>query len=138
MSGNTLPGLTSIVSNWTNGRVQVWRQPHESIDPTCPQETVQSGGASVMVWNMCDCRDIGPLIRLETTLTNNKYVGILSDHLHPSMSIVHSDGFEQFQQDNAALHALRVATEWLKEHTSDFRHFHWPPKSPEMNVIEHI
>ncbi|GBM51411.1 hypothetical protein AVEN_203755-1 [Araneus ventricosus] len=26
----------------------------------------------------------------------------------------------------------------LQEHSSDFRHFHWPPKSPEMNIIEDI
>ncbi|GBM00588.1 hypothetical protein AVEN_77389-1 [Araneus ventricosus] len=35
-------------------------------------------------------------------------------------------------------HASRVATKWLQEHSSDFRHFHWPPKSPEMNIIEDI
>ncbi|GBN98227.1 hypothetical protein AVEN_266602-1 [Araneus ventricosus] len=54
------------------------------------------------------------------------------------MSIVHSDGLEQFQQDNATPHASRVATKWLQEHSFDFRHFHWPPKSPEMNIIEDI
>ncbi|GBM68956.1 hypothetical protein AVEN_24361-1 [Araneus ventricosus] len=53
------------------------------------------------------------------------------------MSIVHSDGLGQFQQDNATPHALRVATKWLQEHTSDFRHFHWPPKSQDMNIIEY-
>ncbi|GBL78983.1 hypothetical protein AVEN_48944-1 [Araneus ventricosus] len=66
------------------------------------------------------------------------YLIILSDHLYSFMSIVHSDGLEQFQQDNATLHASRVATKWLQEHSSDFRHFHWPPKSPEMNIIEDI
>ncbi|GBL96996.1 hypothetical protein AVEN_254055-1 [Araneus ventricosus] len=54
------------------------------------------------------------------------------------MSIVHSDGLGQLQQDNATLQASRVATKWLQEHSSDFRHFHWPPKSPEMNIIEYI
>ncbi|GBM69581.1 hypothetical protein AVEN_261647-1 [Araneus ventricosus] len=54
------------------------------------------------------------------------------------MSIVHSDGLGQFQQDNATPHASRVATKWLQEHSSDFRHFHWLPKSPEMNIIEDI
>ncbi|GBN49567.1 hypothetical protein AVEN_58714-1 [Araneus ventricosus] len=54
------------------------------------------------------------------------------------MSIVHSDGLGQFQQDNATSHASRIATKWLQEHSSDFRHFHWPPKSPEMNIIEDI
>ena len=32
-----------------DGRVRVWRQPHESMDPACQQGTVQAGGASVMV-----------------------------------------------------------------------------------------
>ncbi|GBL76858.1 hypothetical protein AVEN_12548-1 [Araneus ventricosus] len=40
--------------------------------------------------------------------------------------------------DNATPHELRVATKWLQEHSSDFRHYHWPPKSPEMNIIEDI
>ncbi|GBN27414.1 hypothetical protein AVEN_161855-1 [Araneus ventricosus] len=35
-------------------------------------------------------------------------------------------------------HASRVATKWLHEHSSDFRHFYWPPKFPEMNIIEDI
>ncbi|GBM26496.1 hypothetical protein AVEN_206179-1 [Araneus ventricosus] len=53
------------------------------------------------------------------------------------MSIVHSDELGQFQHENATPHASRVATKWLQEHSSDFRHFHWPPKSPE-NIIEDI
>ncbi|GBM04548.1 hypothetical protein AVEN_93952-1 [Araneus ventricosus] len=81
---------------------------------------------------------MGPLIRLETTLTGNRYLSILPDNLHTFMSIVHSDGLGQFQQDNTTPHASRVATKWLEEHSSDFRHFHCPPKSPEMNIIGDI
>ncbi|GBO07046.1 hypothetical protein AVEN_118296-1 [Araneus ventricosus] len=66
------------------------------------------------------------------------HFSVLSDHLHSFMSIVHSDGLGQFQHDNATPHALRVATKWLQEHSSDFRHFHWPLKSPDMNIIEDI
>ncbi|GBL90290.1 hypothetical protein AVEN_130388-1 [Araneus ventricosus] len=54
------------------------------------------------------------------------------------MSIVHSDIFGQFQQDNATPHMSRFATEWLQEYISDIRHFHRPSKSPDMNIIEHI
>ncbi|GBM01888.1 hypothetical protein AVEN_219005-1 [Araneus ventricosus] len=81
---------------------------------------------------------MGPLIRLETTLTGDMYLSILPDYLHSFMSIVHSDGLGQFQQDNATPHAARVAIKWLQEHCFDFRHFHWTPKSPEMNIIEDI
>ncbi|GBN70987.1 hypothetical protein AVEN_196764-1 [Araneus ventricosus] len=91
-----------------------------------------------MVRDVCSWRDIGPLIRLEMTLTGDRYLSILSDHLYSFMPIVHSNGLGQFQQDNATLHASRVATKWLQEHSSDFRHFYWPPKSPEMNIIEYI
>ncbi|GBO03752.1 hypothetical protein AVEN_45832-1 [Araneus ventricosus] len=91
-----------------------------------------------MVWDVCSWREMAPLIRLETTLTGSRYLRILSDHLHSFKAIVHSDGLRQFQQDNATLHASRVATKWLQEHSSDFRHFHWPSKSTEMNIIEDI
>ncbi|GBM61585.1 Transposable element Tcb2 transposase [Araneus ventricosus] len=84
-----------------DGSVRVWRKPQESMDPTCQQGTVKSGGASVMVWGLCNWSEIEPLIRLETALTGGRYVTILYDHQHPFMSIVHSDGFGQFQQDNA-------------------------------------
>ncbi|GBM78532.1 hypothetical protein AVEN_244615-1 [Araneus ventricosus] len=91
-----------------------------------------------MVWDVCSWRDMGPLIHLETTLTGDRYLSILPDHLHSFMSILNFDGLGQFQQDNATPHTSRVATKGLQEHSSDFRHFHWPPKSPEMNIIEDI
>ncbi|GBN10549.1 hypothetical protein AVEN_177531-1 [Araneus ventricosus] len=71
-------------------------------------------------------------------LVTAQYLRILPDDLNSFMSIAHSDGLGQFQQDNATPHASRVATKWLQEHSSDFRHFHWPSKSPEMNIIEDI
>ncbi|GBN53017.1 hypothetical protein AVEN_156431-1 [Araneus ventricosus] len=39
-------------------------------------------------------------------------------------------------QDIATPHTSRVATKWFQEHSSDCRHVHCPPKSPEMNIIE--
>ncbi|GFW33947.1 transposable element Tcb2 transposase [Trichonephila clavipes] len=104
------------------------------MDPTCQQETVQDDGGSVMVWGLCSWSDMGPLIRLHTTLTGEWYVSIL----HPFMSIVHSGGLGECKQDNATPHTSRVATDWLQEHFAEFRHFRWPPKSPDMSIIEHI
>ncbi|GFX81771.1 transposable element Tcb2 transposase [Trichonephila clavipes] len=107
-------------------------------DPTYQQGTVRVGGGSVMVWGVYSWSDIGPLIDLDRTLTGDRYVSILSDHLHPCMSIGHSDGLWEFQTDNATPHTSRIATYWLQELYSEFRHFRWPPKSPDMNIIEHI
>ncbi|GFU83578.1 transposable element Tcb2 transposase [Trichonephila clavipes] len=108
------------------------------MDPTCQQGTVQAGGGSVMVWSVCIWRDMGPLIRLDTTLKGDRYVSILSDHLHQFIFIVHSDGLREFHQENVTPHTTRTATEWLQEHSSEFRHFRWPPKSPDMNIIQCI
>ncbi|GFW39104.1 transposable element Tcb2 transposase [Trichonephila clavipes] len=118
--------------------VRVWRQSHESMDPTCQQGTVQAGGGSVMVWGVCNWRDMGLLIRLDTTLTGDRYVSILFDHLHPFMPSVHSDGLGEFQQENATPHTSTITTEWLQEHSFEFRHFRWPPKSSDMNSIAYI
>ncbi|GFS81772.1 transposable element Tcb2 transposase [Trichonephila clavipes] len=108
------------------------------MDPTFQQGTVRADGGSVMIWGVCIWRDMGPLIRLDTTLTCDRYVSILSDQLHPFMSIVPSDGLGEFQQDNVTPHTSRIDTEWLQEHSPEFRHLCWSPKSPGMNIIEHI
>lgn len=99
---------------------------------------VQAGKASVTVRGVCNWNDMGSLIRVETTLIGGGYVSILLHHVHPFMFIGHSDGLDQFQQENATPHMSRVATEWFQEHSSDFKHFHWPPKSPDVNINEHI
>ncbi|GBN35466.1 hypothetical protein AVEN_185696-1 [Araneus ventricosus] len=49
--------------------------------PVCQLGTVQFGGASVIVWDVCSWHDMGPLIRLESTLTGDRYLSILPDHL---------------------------------------------------------
>lgn len=117
---NTLFGVMSLVANCIR-QMDMYEYGDNLINPltpTCRWGAFQAAGVSVMVWD--------PLILLETTLTGDVYVSILSDHIHPFISIVHSDG--QFQQGNVAAHTTRVATEWLQEHSLDFRHFHCPHK----------
>ncbi|GFW82067.1 transposable element Tcb2 transposase [Trichonephila clavipes] len=74
----------------------LWRQPHESMDPSSQQETVQAGGGTVMSWGKCSWSDMDPLIRLDMTLASNRYISIRSDPLHPFIAIVHPDGLGEF------------------------------------------
>ncbi|GFT45895.1 uncharacterized protein TNCV_2250391 [Trichonephila clavipes] len=53
------------------------------MDATCQLGTVQVVEDSVRVWGVCSSCNMGPLIRLDTTLTGDRYVSILSDHLRP-------------------------------------------------------
>ncbi|GFT34992.1 uncharacterized protein TNCV_787011 [Trichonephila clavipes] len=79
---------------------------------------------------------MGPLVRLDTTLTVGIYVSILSDHIHSLISFVHSDGLEEIHPDNAKPYTSRIATKRLQLHSSEFRHFRLPPKSQDMNSID--
>ncbi|GFU82397.1 transposable element Tcb2 transposase [Trichonephila clavipes] len=74
-------------------------------------DPVQAGGDSVTGWGVCSWRDMEPLICLDTTLTDDRYVSILSDLLHPFMSIEHSDELGEFQQDSVIPHTSRIDTE---------------------------
>ncbi|GFV42177.1 transposable element Tcb2 transposase [Trichonephila clavipes] len=46
-------------------------------------------------------------------------------------------GYGVFQQDNCTSHEYRLATGWLDEHSSDFSVINWPPRSHDLNPIEH-
>jgi hypothetical protein len=78
------------------------------------------------------------LFRSSTSLTGDRDVTLLGDHLQPFMDFMypHNDGI--FQQDNAPCHRAGVVQNWLEEHSGEFRRMVWPPRSPDMNPIEHL
>ncbi|GFW55236.1 transposable element Tcb2 transposase [Trichonephila clavipes] len=98
----------------------LWRQPHESMDLICQPGIAQADGGSIMVGGVCSWCDMVPLIRPDTTLIGDRWT------------------LWKFQQDIATPHTSRIATYWLTVHSSEFRHFRWSPKSPDMNLIERI
>ncbi|GFQ95580.1 uncharacterized protein TNCT_631051 [Trichonephila clavata] len=78
------------------------------------RDVVEAGECSLMIWSVCNWHDMRPLIRLDTTNTCDRYESILQpDHLHPSLFILHSKKFVEFQQDNTIPHNSIIATEWL-------------------------
>jgi hypothetical protein len=108
------------------------------MDSVCQQGNVQAGTGSIMAWRVCSWSDMETLKRLDTTLTEDTYVRVLADHLPSLMSIVHSDGLGQFQQDNETLHTPIITTELLQEHTSELKHLHWQPNFSDMIITKHI
>ena len=70
-------------------RVRVWHKPHEAMDPSCQQGTVQAGGGSIMLWAVFTWNGLGPLVKLNQSLTGKDYVQLLGDHLQPFMDFMY-------------------------------------------------
>ncbi|GBM30308.1 hypothetical protein AVEN_52710-1 [Araneus ventricosus] len=112
MTGNKLPGLTSLVSSCIGWMDMYWygdnlmnpwtqhvnRELFNLVEPLWGYGTFAVG----LIWDTS--RDDSD---------RDRCVSNLFYHLHPFMSVVHSDEFGQFQQDIVTPHMSRVATKWL-------------------------
>ncbi|GFX36085.1 DDE_3 domain-containing protein [Trichonephila clavipes] len=47
-------------------------------------------------------------------------------------------GYGVFQQDNCTSPKFRLVISWLDEHGFDFSVMSWPPRSQDLNPIEHL
>ncbi|GFX78150.1 transposable element Tcb2 transposase [Trichonephila clavipes] len=61
-----------------------------------------------------------------------------SDPLHQFTLFCYPPSNGVFQQDNCSSHKSQLATGWLDEHSSDFCVINWPPRSPDLNLIENL
>ncbi|GFW71427.1 transposable element Tcb1 transposase [Trichonephila clavipes] len=106
-TGNTLSGLTSLVSNGIE-LMDVYGYGDNHMNPWT---LLVKRGLFKLLEALCSWRNMGLLKRLDTSLKGDRYVSILSDFLHPFMVNVHSDGLGEFQQENTTLHTFRITIE---------------------------
>ncbi|GFU92802.1 transposable element Tcb1 transposase [Trichonephila clavipes] len=122
----------------TTGRVYVWRTPKEAFAPECIVLTVKHGGGSLMVWGAISWRGLGPLVTLHDKVKAAHYVNILGDQVHPFVQTSFPGECPLYQDDNAPIHTAKIVQEWFAEDEGEVGHLDWPPKSPDLNIIEHL
>jgi hypothetical protein len=103
------------------------------MDPTCQQDTVQAGGGSILVWGVFTWLQLGPLVHLNASLTGDRYVTLLDDHLQLFMNVM-----TPTTMGNAPCNRAGVVQYLFEEHSGEFRRMVWPPRSPDMNPIKHL
>lgn len=78
------------------------------------------------------------LVHVPSILSAFRCVELVSDHLHPFLSLTHPSGDGVFHQDKCSSHTSRTATECLQEHSADFETTRYPPRSSGLYPIEHL
>lgn len=122
----------------SDGRIKIWHERQESLDPSSVGSLVQTAGGGVMVWAMFSWHKLGPLVPIEHSLNTADYLCLVADHVRPFMTAVHPSADGYFQQGNAPHHNAEVISSWFLEHKSEFGVLQLPPQLTDINPIEHL
>ena len=76
---------------------------------------------------------MGPIVRLTGTLTAEKYIQLLKDHLLPWAQQNLSKDWT-YMQDNAPCHKARRVKTFFED--ENVKVMPWPPQSPDLNPLE--
>ncbi|UYV65486.1 hypothetical protein LAZ67_3004489 [Cordylochernes scorpioides] len=113
-------------------RIRVWRRRGERSNPAAIVERPTVRQRGIMVWGAIAYDSRSPLLRIQGTMTAQRYV---DDLLRP-VTLPYLQGVPNalYQQDNARPHTARISQQALQ----DVQMLPWPPYSPDLSPIEHV
>jgi transposase len=88
-----------------------------------------------MIWGAFSAFGKLKIAFIETRLDSFGYQKVLEEHLLPFLNKFPAAN-HIFMQDNAAIHASRSTSDWLKN--NNIETISWPSKSPDINPIENV
>ena len=80
---------------------------------------------------------VGVLERIHGRFNAPQYVHILDNVMLPSVRVWNPEGILILQQDNHPVHCSMGVQRWFARRP-EIELIPWPPKSPDLNVIEHL
>ena len=118
-----------------DGRLRVYRRRGERLNDDCLFQREQYGGGSVMVWAGVSLHTKTDLIVVRGNLNAIRY----QQEILLPVAIPHLRAGGRgmlLLQDGAPAHTARATQALLLQH--NVRQLRLPPKSPDLNVIEHL
>ncbi|UYV75264.1 hypothetical protein LAZ67_12003162 [Cordylochernes scorpioides] len=112
-------------------RVRVWRRRGERSNPAAIVERPTVRQRGIMVWGAIAYDSRSPLLRIQGTMTAQRYVDVLRPVTLPYLQGVPN---ALYQQDNARPHTARISQQALQ----DVQMLPWPTYSPDLSPIEHV
>lgn len=127
---------TRVSLHSPDGRQRVWRRVGERFADGCMSSRVPFGGGSVMFWGGISFDARTELVCVPRPALNaHRYVtDILEEHVVPFAPFIGPNFI--LMHDNARPHSASVVTDYL--HEVGVTTMDWPPRSPDMNPIEHV
>ena len=121
-----------------DGKLRVWRESNQRLNPDCIVKTVQGCGGSVLIWGCFYGDKLGPLIFLEKPVNSDIYINQILKPFYNSFYLPSIENGQSLtlQQDNAPAHKSERTRRWLigKKITM----LTWPAQSPDLNLIESL
>jgi transposase len=110
----------------------IWEESPENVEPlVAPKHP-----SKVHVWGAMSYYGKTDLFVFEEILDRHLYVRILEERL-PGVEDMFPGGVWMFQQDSDPKHTSKLTTTWLDNNVPAYiPKEHWPPNSPDANVIE--
>jgi hypothetical protein len=119
-----------------DGRQRVWRRTGERVAQCNFVPGISFGSDSIMVWGGISMEARTQLVVVNgRAMTANRYIrDILKPHVVPFAPFIGNNSI--LMHDNARPHIAQIVNEYLD--TVEIHHMIGPPRSPDLNPIEHV